>query len=203
MTTVMEPVRPKMDSNVKQTKMQRMIHKAMTGDRHALKYLQLGTEYITYQKSTPLTWAILMADYKLAATSFVTARQLECETLIRLSKRLLHYIKFNSKGFNSEVDREAARVYIQEQLKSMAVIAADLPLVRMRDRSDRDDIETSSEDLRYEDYSDDEEEEADPSPKVNPQTKTVSTENEETSQDEECDEASTSRGKRLQQEEKG
>lgn len=55
MTTVMEPVRPKMDSNVKQTKMQRMIDKAMTGDRHALKYLQLGTEYITYQKSMPLT----------------------------------------------------------------------------------------------------------------------------------------------------
>lgn len=49
----------------------------------------------------------------------------------------------------------------------MVVIVVDLFLVRMRDRFDRDDIETLLEDFRYEDYSDDEEEEVDFSFKVN------------------------------------
>ena len=146
----MEKKRPKVDipSNVKQTKMQRMIERAIDGDRQALKYLDLATQYVTYQKTITVSWAGLMADYKLAASTFVAAQHLQSELLVRLSKRLLHYIKFNSKGFDSEIDREATRVSIPEQLEMLRFICADLPLARMPDRSDKQEEETSSEDGR-------------------------------------------------------
>lgn len=80
----MEKKRPKVDilSNVKQTKMQRMIERAIDGDRQALKYLDLATQYINYQKTTTVSWAGLMADHKLAASSFVAAQHLQSELLI-------------------------------------------------------------------------------------------------------------------------
>ena len=49
----MEKTKPKVDilRNVKQTKIQRMIERAINGDRPALKYLQVGIQYISYQNN--------------------------------------------------------------------------------------------------------------------------------------------------------
>ena len=45
----------------------------------------------------------------------------------------MHYVKFNSKGFDSEIDKEATRVSIPEQLEMLHFICSDLPLARMPD----------------------------------------------------------------------
>ena len=72
----------------------------------------------------------------------------------------MHYIKLNSKGFDSEIDREATKVSIPEQLEMLRFTCADLPLARMPDISDKQEEdkkkeETSSEDDRYHQYGSD------------------------------------------------
>ena len=139
-------------ANVKQTKIARMVQGALDGNRQALKYLKLGTQYISYQKTTMVSWGGLMSDYKFAATAWVASSHLNCELIQRLSKRLLHYIKFNAKGYNSEIDEDARRVSVGEQLEMLQFMCADLPLARMPDTVDREDEESSSDEDHYLDY---------------------------------------------------
>lgn len=141
-----------------------------------------------------------MADYKFAATTFVATSHLNSELIMRLSKRLLHYVKFNSKGFDSEIDREATRVSIPEQLQMRQFICADLPLARMPARSDKQEEETSSEDDCYHQYSSDDDnsqEREDKAPKA--KKNVIKLTIRDSSHEDNDDEGSTSRGKKRPQ----
>ena len=104
---------------VKETKIQNMITKALKGDKDAVEYLHLRTQYLSYHKATSLTWDLVQADYNLAASTYVAAENLQLETLKRTAKKLLQYVSFASKGFGKKLEKEAKRVSAEDQMRFM------------------------------------------------------------------------------------
>lgn len=126
-------------SNLRQTKLQKTIEKALQGDEDAIAYMGVKDESDVspmIKKPIVLTWEKLLDDYHNACLKLVAAENLQLQSLRKTSIPYLKYLLWIAKNhFKKDIPEQASTCTREDVLTTMHEMTFDVPPEKLGNKS--------------------------------------------------------------------